>query len=173
MKALATRLFTVFLLCAVGGLLLTVVLAGENNSSTNREPHFFSKRPWAVGFTMFGTVTNVAKAGAQIQFRVNGRFVCSQFPPESPQPVQVEVHPKGWFSATVTADSFVAVASDGRGASVQNDKQRLLEILQTAAERGTVVRFALLQPKIDFGTNDLGFALLDAKVWQVTDVDLR
>ena len=76
---------------------------------------FFSKRPWAVGFQMEGTVTNVASVGRQIQFQVSGRFVLSEFPPESPKPVQIEVHPKGWFLARVTPDSFVAVTSDGRG----------------------------------------------------------
>ena len=173
MRTLPARLFTALLLSTVGCLLATVVLAGENDGSTNREPHFFSKRPWAVGFGMEGTITNVASASGQIHFRVNGRFVLSEFQPESPKPVQIEVHPKGWFSATVTPDSFVAVTSDGRGGSVQNDKGRLLEILKAAAERGTVVKFALLQPKIDFGTNDIGFTLIDAKVWRITDVNLR
>ena len=167
------RLFSVSLISAVGSLLATAVLAGDNDSSTNREPHFFSQRPWAIGFRMEGTITNVASVGRQIHFQVNGRFVLSEFPPDSPKPVQIEVHPKGWFLATVTPDSFVAVPSDGRGGSVQNDKGRLLEILKAAAERGTVVKFALLQPKIDFGTNDLGFTLMDAKVWRITDVDLR
>jgi hypothetical protein len=88
-------------------------------------------------------------------------------------PVQIEVHPKGWFSAAVTPGSFVAVTSDGRAASAQNDKGRLLEILKNAEMLGTAVRLSLMQPKVDFGTNDLGFALLDAKVWQITDLDLR
>jgi len=173
MKTLPAPLFTVFLLSAVGSLLPTVLLAGDKDSSTNREPHFFSHRPWAVGFGMDGTVTNVASVGRQIEFRVNGRFVLSEFPPESPKPVQIEVHPKGWFLARVTPDSFVAVTSDGRGMSVQNDKGRLWEILKAAAERGTAVKFALLQPKIDFGTNDVGFTVMAAKVLRITDVDLR
>ena len=173
MKTLSAGLFTAFLLSALGSVVATVVLAGDNGASTNREPHFLSKRPWAVGFGMDGTITNVASVGGRIEFRVNGRFVMSEFPPESPKPVQIEVHPKGWFLATVTPDSFVAVTGDGRAASVQNDKGRLWEILKAAAERGTVVKFALLQPKIDFGTNDVGFTVMDAKVWRITDVDLR
>ena len=173
MKTLAARLLKVLLLSALGSLPPRLALAGDNDASTNREPHFFSKRPWAVGFQMEGTVTNVASVGRQIQFQVSGRFVLSEFPPESPKPVQIEVHPKGWFLATVTPDPFVAVTSDGRGASVQNDKRRLLEILKAAAARGTVVKFALLQPKIDFGTNDVGFTVMDAKVLRITDVDLR
>ena len=50
-------------------------------------------------------------------------------------------------------------------------KGRLLQILETAAERGSVVKFSLTQPKMDFGAN--GFTLLDAKVWRITDADLR
>lgn len=173
MKTFPARLFPVFLLSALATLVPTEAPARDDNSSTNREPHFFSQRPWAVGFGMDGTVTNVSLVGARIQFRVSGRFVLTQFPPDGPKPVQIEVHPKGWFSATVTPDSFVALSSDGRAGSVQNDKGRLLEILKTAAERGTKVKFTLLQPKIDFGTNDLGFAIIDAKVWQITDPDLR
>jgi uncharacterized protein (AIM24 family) len=83
----------------------------------------------------------------------------------------IEVHRKGGFSATVTPDSFVAKTSDGRAGAVVNDKGKLLRILKTAAERGLVVKFALTQPKMDFGTN--GFTLLDAKVWHITDADLR
>jgi hypothetical protein len=173
MKALAERLFRALLTFAVGAASAWVVPAQDNKSSTNREPHFFSKRPWAVGFRMYGTVTNVAWVGAQIQFQVNGRFVFSQFPPEISTPVQIEVHPKGWFSAAVTPDSFVSMTSDGRAGSVQNDKGRLFQILKNAEMRGIAVRFSLVQPKIDFGTNDLGFALVDAKVWQITDADLR
>jgi uncharacterized protein (AIM24 family) len=83
----------------------------------------------------------------------------------------IEVHRKGGFSATVSPDSFVAMTSDWRGGSVQNDKGRLLKILESAAERGTVVKFSLTQPKMDFGAE--GFSLLDAKVWRITDVDLH
>jgi uncharacterized protein (AIM24 family) len=83
----------------------------------------------------------------------------------------IEVHRKGGFSATVSPDSFIAMTSDWGAGSVQNDKGRLLKILEKAAERGTMLKFSLTQPKMDFGGE--GFALLDAKVWRITDVDLR
>ena len=44
--------------------------------------------------------------------------------------------------------------------------------MKTASERRTVVKFPLEHPKIEFGGAN-GFTLLDAKVWRITDVDLR
>jgi hypothetical protein len=35
---------------------------------------------------------------------------------------------------------------------------------------GTVVKFELMEPKMDFGENS--FTLMDVKVWRVTDIDL-
>ena len=161
------------LLLLIFGLLAAASALGadEANTSTNREPHFYSQIPWAVGFGMEGTVTNIALVNGRIQFHLNGRFWFSQLPPETPKQVMIEVHHKGGFSATVTPDSFVAMTSDWRGGSVQNDKGRLLKILETAAERGTIVKFSLTQPRMDFSAD--GFTLLDGKVWRITDADLR
>jgi hypothetical protein len=162
------------LLCFIsvaGYSLPELAFAGDATGSTNREPHFFSKFPWAVDFGMEGTVTNVTLIDERIHFQLNGRFWFSQYPPESAKQVVIEVHRKTDFSATVTPDSFVAVTADGRAGSVQNDKGKLLKILTAAAGHGTVVKFALTQPKMDFGGD--GFTLLDAKVWRITDADLR
>jgi hypothetical protein len=171
MKTLISCLFLRLLMLVGVQTLLMPAFADDANSSTNREPHFYSKKPWAVGFGVEGTVTNVALVDGRIQFHLNGRFWFTQYPPETPKQVVIEVHHKGGFRATVSPDSFVAMTSDWRGGSVQNDKGRLLKILETAAERGTVVKFSLTQPKMDFGAD--GFALLDAKVWRITDADLR
>ncbi len=171
MKTSISCLFLRLLMLVGVQTLLMPAFADDANSSTNREPHFYSKKPWAVGFGMEGTVTNVALVDGRIQFHLNGRFWFTQYPPETPKQVVIEVHHKGGFPATVSPDSFVAMTSDWRGGSVQNDKGRLLKILETAAERGTVVKFSLTQPKMDFGAD--GFALLDAKVWRITDADLR
>src|SRR5262245_53496545 len=172
MNTSPSRLFIQFLTAVAVHLLVTPTFAGDANSSTNREPHFYSKIPWGVGFGMEGTVTNVTLVEGRIQFHVDGRFWFTQYPPESPKQVVIEVHRKGGFSSVVSpTDSFVAMTSDWRAGSVQNDKGRLLKILETAAERGTLVQFSLTQPKMDFGLE--GFALLDAKVWRITDADLR
>lgn len=150
---------------------LTPAFADDARTSTNREPHFYSKVPWAIGFGMEGTLTNIALVDGRVQFHLNGRFWITQYPPDSPKEVVIEVHRKVGFSATVTPDAFVAMTSDWRGGSVQNDKGRLLKILEAAAERRTVVKFSLTQPKMDFGAD--GFTLQDAKVGRVTDADLR
>ena len=171
MKTFLARLAIRVLISAAGCLLLTAVFADETNGTNSRVPHFYSKIPWAVGFGMEGTLTNVALIGERVQFQLNGRFWFAQYPPESTKQQVIEVHRKNGFSATVSPDSFVAMTSDWRAGSVVNDKGKLLKILKTAAERGTVVKFSLTQPKMDFGTN--GFTLLDAKIGRITDADLR
>ena len=171
MKTPHPYLAALFLISVAGSLRLTAVFAEDTNGLANREPHFYSKLPWAVGFGMEGTVTNVVRVDQRIQFRLDGRFWFSQYPPESTNQLVIEVYRKGGFSAALSPDSFVALTADGRARSVVNDKGKLLKILTTAAERGTLVRFSLMQPKMDFGPD--GFTLLDAKVWQITDPDLR
>ena len=120
---------------------------------------------------MEGTVTNVTVVDERIHLHLNGRFWLSQYPPEGTTPVKIEVHRKGGFRAIITPDSFVAMTRNWSAGSVQNDKTKLLKILQTAAERGTVVKFELTKPNMDFDGD--GFRLLDAKVLRITDVDLH
>ena len=171
MKNLLPRAIVALFAAITVHLCIVPSFADDANSSTNREPHFVSKIPWAIGFGMEGTVKNVVSVEGHVQFQMNGRFWFAQYPPDSTRQAVIEVHRKDGFPATVTPDSFVAMTTNGRAGSVQNDKGRLLKILERAAERGTEVKFSLTQPKIDFGTN--GFALLDAKVWQITDADLH
>lgn len=154
-----------------GCLFFEAAFAQGSNGFASREPHFHSKLHWAVGFGMEGTATNVALADERIQFQVKGRFWFTQYPPESTRQVMIEVHPEKVFPARVSPGSFVAMTSDWRAGSVATDKGRLLKILTAAGERGSVVKFSLMNPKMDFGTN--GFAILDAKVWRLTDPDLR
>src|SRR6266850_4249330 len=170
MKTFRPRLTRLFVISVGAFLLPSVVLAEDINTATNREPHFYSKLPWGIGFGMEGTVTNVVLNGERIEFHVNGRFWFSQYPPESTKQVFIEAHRKDGFSAAVTPDSFVAMTRNWRAGSVVNDKGKLFEILAVAAERGTVLKFALTQAKVDFGGD--GFSLLDAKVLRITDVDL-
>src|SRR5438874_8038919 len=158
MKTFRAGLTRLFVISVEAFLLPSAVLAEDINTSTNREPHFYSKLPWAIGFGMEGTVTKVVLNGERIEFQVNGRFWFSQYPPESTKQVVIEAHPKDGFSATVTPDSFVAMTRNWQAGSVVNDKGRLFKILTAAAERGTVLKFALTQPKLDFGGG--GFTLL-------------
>src|SRR5438046_1198102 len=99
MKTFCPYLAALFLMAVAGSLPPIAVVAGEANGLTNREPHFYSKIPWAVGFGMEGTVTNVVRVGERIQFRLEGRFWFSQYPPESTKQVVIEVHRKGGFPA--------------------------------------------------------------------------
>lgn len=140
-------------------------------AATNQPTRIYTKVPWAIGFAMKGTVTNVTMIDERIHFQLTGWFWFHQYPWGGTNQQVIKVDCEHGMPATVTPDSFVAMTSDWRGGSVQNDKGRLLKILETAAERGTVVEFSLLQPKLDFGTN--GFTLTDAKVWRVTDADLK
>jgi hypothetical protein len=155
---------------------VTTSPAGDTNQpavSTGQLSGFHQKNPWAVGCGMKGTVTNVSMIDGRIQFKLTGWFWFHQYPEGGTNGEQViKVNCERGISATVTPDSFVAFTPDWRAGSVVNDKGRLLEILKTAAKRGTEVRFALTEPKVDFGGKN-GFTILDGKVWRITDVDLR
>jgi hypothetical protein len=125
-----------------------------------------------VGFWMQGTITNITVAGDRIQFQLTGRFWFEQFPDGRPPRQVIEVDCKGGVSATVTqADPFFAMTSDWRGGAIRQ-KGELLKILKTATERGRVVKFEMMRPKMEFGS-DQSFALTDAAVIRATDADLR
>lgn len=124
------------------------------------------------GYWMVGTVTNVTMLDGHIHFQLNGWFYLWQSPynrwASHTQGIKVDCTHGMW--ATVTPYSFFAMTSDWSGGSVQKE-ERLLQILQTAADRSRIEKFELMYPKIDFGTN--GFTLMDARVLRVTDADLR
>ena len=125
-----------------------------------------------VGFWMEGTITNVTVAGDRIQFELTGRFWLEQFPDGRPPRQMIEVDCKRGISATVSqAEPFFAMTSDWRGGAIRQ-KGELLKILKTAAQRGRVVKFEMMQPKMEFG-RDQSFRLTDAAVIRATDADLR
>ena len=121
---------------------------------------------------MEGTVTNVAVVDQRIHFQLTGWLWLHQYPEGGTNVEQiVKVDGQHGISATVgQPDSFVAMSSDWRAGSVRNEKGNLLKILRTASDRGTKVRFALLDAKMDFGGS---FTFMGAKVWRITDADLR
>jgi hypothetical protein len=121
---------------------------------------------------MEGTVKNVALVDGRIRFDVAGRFWMSQFPPNSREKVAVEVHPNGTFPAAVSqAAPFFAMTTDWRGGAIRPDGE-LLRILQAAERRGSVVKFEISQPKMEFGP-DQSFTLTQAIVSRATDAELR
>ncbi|MBM3883233.1 MAG: hypothetical protein FJ387_26565 [Verrucomicrobia bacterium] len=125
-----------------------------------------------VGFWMEGTLTNITVTGDRIQFQLTGRFWMEQFPDGRPPRQLIEVDCKRGVSATVSqAEPFFAMTSDWHGGAIRQ-KGALLKILKAAAEHGRVVRFQMLQPKLEFG-RDGSFTLTDAAVIRATDADLR
>lgn len=130
--------------------------------------------PWAVGCSMKGTVTNVMVADGHIQFRLTGWFWFHQYPEGGTNEEIVRVDCRSGTSVTMTqTDSFVAETTDWTGGSVQNSKERMVEILKAAEKRGNEVKFSLISPKIDFGAGTNHFTVLDGKIWQITDADLH
>lgn len=156
--------------------IVTSSAAGDRNQAAlaAQPGGFHQKLPWAVGFGMEGTLTNVVVVDDHIQFQLTGWFWFHQYPEGGTNGEQVvKVDCQRGISATVNdPDSFVAMTSDGRGGSVRNGKGNLQKILQTAEKRGRVVKFELMRPKMDFGGAH-GFTLSGADVWRITDADLR
>ncbi len=121
---------------------------------------------------MEGPVTNITVTGDRIQFQLSGRFWFVQYPEGRPPRHLIEVDGKRGISANVSqAELFFAMTADWRGGALR-EKGELLKILKTAAERGRVVKFELMRPKMDFG-RDHSFTLTDAAVIRATDADLR
>jgi len=155
---------------------VTVAAAGETNQpalSEGQQGGFHQKIPWGVGTGMEGTITNIVVSDERIHFQLTGWFWLAQHPEGGTNKQVIKVDCRRGIPDTVNeADSFVAMTSDWRGGSVRNGKGKLLKLLQTAAERGSVVKFELVRPKMDFG-GDRGFSLVGADVWRITDEDLR
>jgi hypothetical protein len=171
MKTISSHFAFQFLLAITGCLLATAAFAEDTNKPAHHEHRIYTKIPWAVGFGMEGTVTNITLVDERIHFQFTGWFWLDQYPWGGTNQQVIKVDARKGISATLTPTEFVAMTSDWGGGSVVNDKTKLIKILNTAAKRGTVVKFSLMQPKMDFGTN--GFTLLDAKVWRITDADLH
>jgi len=155
---------------------VTSPAAGDTNHSAvsnGQQGGFHQKIPWGVGTGMEGTITNIVVTDGCIRFQLTGWFWLTQYPEGGTNEQVIKVDCKRGVSATVNQpDSFVAMTSDWRAGSVRNGKGRLLNLLQTAADRGRVVRFELMRPKMDFG-GDHGFTLIGADVWRISDADLR
>src|SRR5690242_18744041 len=117
----------------VVSLLSSVVIAQtETQANTNRPVRLIPKIPWSVGFTMKGTVTNVAMANDRINFQFKGWFSFHQIADGTNHVIKLDCE-RG-ISASVTPTPFVAMTTDWGGGSVQNNKDRLFEILDAAAK---------------------------------------
>jgi hypothetical protein len=147
--------------------------SSPQSAARGQQPLLYPMIPWGVGFWMEGRVTNVALIGERIQFQITGRFWFTQLPPEgATKPQVIEVHGKDGISAIVSqAEPFFAMSTDWRAGAIRKNGE-LLKILRTAAERGSVVKFELTQPRMDFGV-DQSFSISHATVVRATDVDLK
>lgn len=137
---------------------------------TNQAPRIYTKVPWAVGFEMKGTVTNVVATGDKIHFQFNGWFNIHQYPWGGTNEEVVKVDCQRGISATVSlTDSFVATVPNVNAAAVRK-RGDLLPIFTAAAEHGRALTIELMSPKLAFGEQSF---LQDGKVWRITDWDLH
>jgi len=124
-----------------------------------------------VGFTMEGTLTNFSASGETCHFTFAGTFHITQWHRVSHTTVDIDC--KQGFSATVTQCSFfVATHPTLNAAAVRNETNALSGILKAAAERGRVIKFELVDPKITFGDKG-SITNLESAVVRATDWDLH
>ena len=149
------------------------LLIGANAFSspvTNQPARIYTKIPWGIGFGMKGTVTNVVAANEKIHFQFNGWFYIHQYPWGGTNEEVIKVDCQRGISATVRlTDSFVATVPNVNAAA-EKKSEDLLPIFKAAAKHGRELTIQLLSPKLAFGEQSF---LQDAKVWTITDWDLR
>jgi hypothetical protein len=137
---------------------------------TNQPTRIYTIVPWAVGFRMKGTVSNVVATDEKIHFQFNGWFYIHQYPWGGTNEEVIKVDCQRGISATVSlTDSFVATVPNMNAAAVRK-REDLLPIFKAAAEHNRELTIQLLSPKLAFGEQSF---LQDAKVWTITDWDLR
>lgn len=124
-----------------------------------------------VGFTMEGTLTNFAVSGSTCHFTFAGTFHITHWYGMTNSTVEIDC--KHGCSATVTQWSvFIATHPTLNAAAVRNDPKALSGILKLAAERGRVIKFELVDPKISFGERGI-LSNLECAVVRATDWDLH
>ena len=149
---------------------LLIATSAFSSPGTNQQARIYTKKPWAVGFRMKGTVANVVATDDKIHFQFSGWFYLHQYPWGGTNEEVIKVDCQRGISATVSlTDSFVATVPNVNAAAMKKRKD-LLPIFKAAAEHGRELTIQLLSPKLDFGDQPF---LQDAKVWTITDADLR
>jgi hypothetical protein len=148
---------------------LLVAAGAFGDAITNQPPRIYTKIPWAVGFEMKGTVTNVVVSGEKIQFQFTGWFYMHQYPWGGTNEEVIKVDCQHGISAIVSPTDFVATVP-GVNAAVVRRKKDLLPLMEGAAKHGRELKIRLAAPKLDFESQPF---LQDAKVLNITDWDLR
>jgi len=156
------------ILLTILGLLMGA--SAFSGPATNQPARIYTKVPWAVGFRMKGTVTNVIATGDKIHFQFSGWFYLHQYPWGGTNEEVIKVNCQSGISATVSlTDSFVATVPNVNAAA-ERKRDDLLPIFKAAAEHGRELTIQLLSPKLAFGEQSF---LQDANVWTITDWNLR
>ena len=132
--------------------------------------HSFAKGE-GIGLSMVGTISNLEVQGETLRFVLTGRFYFEQYR-HGTERQSVEVDGRRGLPVTVVqAEPFFAVTPNRHGAALR-PKGALAAILQAAADRKRVVRFELVDAKLDFGREGR-FTVTHAEVIRATDADLR
>ena len=122
------------------------------------------------GLWMEGPVSNLQVVGDQIHFVLTGKFWFEQY--HGAKRSSVEVDGRRGLSVTVTqAQPFFAMTTDWRAGAIREEGS-LSTLIKAAAQNDRVMRFELLDARLDFGSGRR-FAVHSARVIRATDGDLR
>jgi hypothetical protein len=143
-------------------------------TDTNEPSVSLSKFPWAVGFGLKGTVTNIVADGDKIHFQFHGWFYLRQYSWNGVTNGQslaqvIKMDCQRGISATVTVTDFVATVPNVNAAAVRTS-EALLPIFKAAEAHGRELTISLLSPKLNFQGDPI---IEDAKVWRISDWDLH
>jgi hypothetical protein len=134
-------------------------------------PCLTSAKGEGVGLWMEGTVSNLHVVDDQIHFFVlTGRFWFEQY--RGTKRSSIEVDGRRGLSVTLTqAQPFFAMSTDWRAGAIRKEGS-LSALMKAAAQSNRVMRFELLDARLDFGSGSR-FAVDSARVIRATDGDLR
>jgi hypothetical protein len=123
-----------------------------------------------VGLWMEGTVSNLDVTDDRIHFVLTGRFWFEQY--RGTRRSSVEVDGRRGLPVTLTqAQPFFAMSPDWRAGAIREEGS-LSALVRAAARGNRVMRFELLDARLDFGSGG-GFAVHSASVIRATDGDVR
>ena len=131
----------------------------------------YSKMPWGFGFTLKGTVADVAVVTNTIHFQFKGWLSIRQYSGTTntyhPQVVYVDC--RNGISAVAQITDFVAEVPNINAAAVRTSEY-LLPIFQAAARNDREVAISVDPTGLDFGGQPM---IENARVWRITDWDLH
>jgi hypothetical protein len=137
---------------------------------TNEPSQSLSKLPWAVGFELKGTVTNIVADSDKIHFQFHGWFYMYQYSWNGVTNKQIiKMDFQNGRSATVKITDFVATVPNVNAAAVRT-KEALLPIFKAAEKHGRELRIELSPAKLNFDGEQF---IEDARILRISDWDLH